>query len=124
MDKDTAQHVEFVLTKTKLPIESFYFGLLVANRTVVAVFKSNSRIEVAPADINCLIYYMTEHQSRLKKRAPCFANMCVPGLTEEFKMSVFFHVSNRIPNKDALKLIIVTEEANYSMCEQFERTAK
>ena len=49
MDKNTQEHVQFVVNKNKPHPDNFYFGLSVANRTVVAVFKSLTKIIVSPA---------------------------------------------------------------------------
>ena len=67
---------------------------------------------------------MTEHSRRLKKRAPCFFSICVPGLTEEYKMSVFFHTSNRTSRQFGLQLVIVTEEASANLMDRFEVIAQ
>ena len=66
---------------------------------------------------------MTEHAKRLDKRAPCFFSLCVPGLTEEFKMSVFYHTSKRVVGQFNLRLVIVTEEASASLMDKFENLA-
>ena len=98
MTKQVSESVDFVIQRNKPAPENFFFGLLLAETTVVSIFKSSQRTIVQPADINLLINFMTEHSRRLKKRAPCFFSICIPGLTEEFKMSVFFHTSSRINN--------------------------
>lgn len=67
---------------------------------------------------------MTEHSRRLKKRAPCFFSICIPGLTEEFKMSVFFHTSNRVSGQFGLRLVIVAEEASAALMDRFEGLAE
>ena len=66
---------------------------------------------------------MTEHSRRLLKRAPCFFSLCIPGLTEEFKMSVFFHTSSTVKNQFGLKLLIVAEESTANLMETFETAA-
>ena len=57
------------------------------------------------------------------KRAPCFFSVCIPGLTEEFKMSVFFHTSSRVSGQFGLRLVIVTEEASATLMDRFEALA-
>ena len=104
---------------TKPPPNTFYFGLIVANHTVVGIFKSKPSINVRPADIIVLLTFLTEHAERLKKRAPCFFNMCVPSLTENYKMSVFFNTSNRQAGF-GLRVAIVTEEASAKLVDKFE----
>lgn len=118
MDKQTKDHVEFAIKLCKPPSDQYYFGIVVANKTVVNVFKSKPSISAKPADIAVLMTFLTEHESRLKKRAPCFFNMCVPSLTEKYKMSVFFHTSDR--KAFGLRVAIVTEEASASLVDKFE----
>lgn len=108
--------------KTSKPTpDSYYFGLLVANSTVVGIFKSKPSVEIKPADIAVIMTFLTEHENRLKKRAPCFFNMCVPSLSENYKMSVFFHTSST--RGFGLRLAIVTEEATADLLDKFESTA-
>lgn len=116
--------MEFAVKVTRPPAESFYFGLIVANQTVVGIFKSKPSITVRPADIIVLLTFLTEHAGRLKKRAPCFFNMCVPSLTENYKMSVFFHTSNRQAQGFGLRVAIVTEEASAKLVDKFEVMAE
>jgi hypothetical protein len=99
----------------------------VANHTVVAVFKSNSKVQVRAADIAVVMTFLTEHEARLKKRAPCFFNMCVPSLTENYKMSVFFHTSESSDRRTrgfGIRVAIVTEEASASLVDKFEKVAE
>ena len=120
MDKATSEHVEFAVKTSKPSADSYYFGILVANQTIVGIFKAKPSIVVRPADIIVLLTFLTEHETRLKKRAPCFFNMCVPSLTESYKMSVFFHTSNRNGKGFGLRIAIVTEEASASLVDRFE----
>ena len=123
MTKQVSESVDFVIQRNKPAPENFFFGLLLAETTVVSIFKSSQRTIVQPADINLLINFMTEHSRRLKKRAPCFFSICIPGLTEEFKMSVFFHTSSRINNQFGLRVVIVAEEASAALMDKFEALA-
>ena len=41
-------------------------------------------------DINLMLQYSIEHDEKLRKSAPLFFDMCVPGLTEDYKMKVFY----------------------------------
>ena len=123
MTKQVQDSIEFVLQRNKPAPENFFFGLLLAETTVVAMFKSSQRTIVQPADVNLLVNFMTEHSKRLMKRAPCFFSVCIPGLTEEFKMSVFFHTSSRVSGQFGLRLVIVTEEASANLMDKFEALA-
>lgn len=75
-------------------------------------------------DINNLLNFITEHDSRLRKRAPCFFSLCLPSITEEYKISVFYHTSSRKQGEFALKLLIICEEANSKMMDQYEACFK
>lgn len=60
--------------------QSLYYHLQVINYHTFSLF----------LDINLLLAYSIEHDERLKKYAPLFFKMCVPGLSEEYKMEVFY----------------------------------
>jgi len=71
-------------------------------------------------DINMLVNFMKEHDHRLLKRAPCFFNLCVPCITEEYKLSIFFHTSKKKKNIFGLRLLIIAEEATSELMDSFE----
>lgn len=124
MDQATANSVEQALKLNKpMPLDCFYFGILFVNSTVVQIFRSKSTTIVRPADIIVLQTFLIEHDLRLKKRAPCFFNMCIPGLTESYKMSVFYHTNNT-QRGNSLKLVILTEEASAALVDKFEAIAE
>jgi hypothetical protein len=86
MDKQTSDHVEFAIKINKpTPIKCYYFGVLIYNQTVVAIFRSRQNILVRPADIFVLMTFLTDREELLKRKAPCFFNMCIPGLSETQK---------------------------------------
>lgn len=72
---------------------------------MISIFKSSDKMKVRAegkfrqsftfSDINMLVNFMKEHDHRLLKRAPCFFNLCVPCITEEYKLSIFFHTSKK-----------------------------
>jgi hypothetical protein len=68
-------------------------------------------------DVNVVLNFVRAHESNLLKRAPCFVNMCMPGLTEDYKMSLFFNISK--PDT-GLRYVIVAEEANVKMLDKYE----
>ena len=67
--------------------------------------------------MNLVLNFVTAHAANLQKRAPCFVNMCLPGLTEDYKMSCFFNSSK--PDH-SLRLVIVAEEATVKILDKFE----
>lgn len=71
-------------------------------------------------DINMLVNFMKEHDHRLLKRAPCFFNLCVPCITEEYKLSIFFNTSKKKRSQYGVRLLIVAEEATAELSDQFE----
>ena len=124
MDQATSNSVEQAVKLNKpMPLDCFYFGILFANSTVVSIFRSKSTTIVRPADIIVLQTFLIEHDLRLKKRAPCFFNMCIPGLSETQKKAVFFHTSNRLTKGIGLKLAIVTDQATSFFVDKFETVA-
>ena len=63
--------------------------------------------------------YSIEHDERLRKRAPLFFSICLPGLTDEYKMSVFYQCSNQ--QGFALRIMIVTQDANANLHQKFDK---
>ena len=70
--------------------DSFYYGLLIVDQTVVTIFKNNEEIAVTPADVNVLLNFVKTNQDSLRLLQPCFEEICLPGMTEEYKLPVFF----------------------------------
>ena len=60
------------------------------DQTVVTIFKNNDQIAVTPADINCILNFIKTNSQQLRKLQPCFEELCLPGMTEEYKLPVFF----------------------------------
>lgn len=58
--------------------------------TVVTIFKNNQNIKVTPADINVILNFMKTNETALQRLQPCFEEICLPGMTEEYKLPVFF----------------------------------
>lgn len=55
----------------------------------------------------------------MRNSAPAFFHMCVPGLSEQYKMAVYFNTNQRDVKKFGLRLFIVTEEASLNLIDQF-----
>ena len=64
--------------------------------------------------------FIKEHDNRLLKRAPCFFNLCIPSITEEYKLSIFFHTSKKRRNEFGVRLIIIAEETASQLMDSFE----
>jgi hypothetical protein len=114
--------------------DNYYYGILFMDHTVVTIFKNNKQIAVTPADINCLLNFIKTNSDQLRKLQPCFEEICLPGMTEDFKLPVFFKynekkvrvkkdnasildiggiksVLNQEPHR-TLKLVFVCEDSN------------
>lgn len=54
---------------------------------------------------------------RLTKNSPCFESICLPGMTEEYKMSLFVHIEL----ETKLKLVYVcAEESSANFLQELE----
>lgn len=49
MSRHVTENVEYVISKNKPQPDNYFFGLLVAEHTVVSVFKSSQKTIVSPA---------------------------------------------------------------------------
>lgn len=67
-----------------------------------------------------LMNFVREHDNRLLKRAPCFFNLCVPCISEEYKISVFFHTSKKKKTDFGLRFLVVADEAASELMDSFE----
>lgn len=67
-----------------------------------------------------LMNFIKEHDNRLLKRAPCFFSLCIPSITEEYKLSIFFHTSKKRKNEFGVRLLIIAEETASQLMDSFE----
>lgn len=87
--------------------EMYYYAVLMLNHTIVAIFKDNSDIYVRPMDINMLVNFMRLcPQETVNDRKPFYEDMCLPGMTEDYKLPVLVTFC---PVTD-LKILYVCEE--------------
>lgn len=77
------------------------------NHTIVTIFKNHKDIAVTPCDVNIMFNYT---KTNLKDRDPedkaFFREICLPGMTEEYKLPVLYTYCD----KSDLKIIYVCEE--------------
>lgn len=71
-------------------------------------------------DINLLFNFMQINEERLKRESPVFESLCMPGLTEEYKLSVFFFYEK----ESNLRVIYVCEEAKAELKQEFTECAE
>ena len=87
----------------------YYYGVLMMNHTVISIFKNNPDIAVTPVDINILhSYTKTNLKDRHIDDVSFFKEICLPGMTEDFKLPVLYTYSQ----KSDLKIVYVCEERN------------
>jgi hypothetical protein len=67
-----------------------------------------------------LLNYVTNNQQRLKDKSPLFENVCLPGMTEDYKLSIYF----RIEQESSLKLVFVCEETSPLLMREIEECAE
>ena len=124
----------------------YYYGLLLMDTTVVTIFKSNQDIQVAPQDISLIMTFLNvtyKRQNRYKKEAKTqtqfFEEMCLPGMTQDFRLPVFFKffdetkhdmtVDEKGRNQPeevkakSLKIVFVCEEKNKEVEQQLSQVA-
>lgn len=70
----------------------YYYGIMMMDRTVVTIFKQNKDIAVRPADINMIhLFSQTNlNEKRELSETEFWREMCLPGMTEDFRLPVFF----------------------------------
>lgn len=74
----------------------YYYGLVMMDSTVVTIFKNNSEIAVTPADVNLIFNFVHINELIHKEKGSqppngeFFHELCLPGMTEEFRLPVFF----------------------------------
>ena len=85
-----------IISRHKPDCPAFYFGAVLGEKTVVSLFKKDPKLTIVPAgkifwnllseDISLLINYLSANEERLAKKGPCFEALCLPGMTESFKL--------------------------------------
>lgn len=68
--------------------------------------------------------FVSEHDSRLRKRAPCFFSLCIPSITSSYKLQIFYHTTARKNKAQGLRYIVVCEDATESYMDEFETNFK
>jgi hypothetical protein len=75
--------------------DMYYYGIVMMAHSVVTIFKNNSDIAVTPADINMLHNFCnTNLKNRLADECNFWREMCLPGMTEDFRLPVYFTFYN------------------------------
>jgi len=95
--------------------DMYYYAVLMMNHTVISIFKNHQDIAVTATDINIMHNYT---KTNLKDRDPennsFFKEICLPGMTEDFKLPVLYTYSI----KSDLKICYVCEEQSEKIQEK------
>jgi hypothetical protein len=70
------------VAKLKPDHAPFYYGAILAEKTVVAIIKNDPKITVIPSDVQLLLAYLNANDEHLIENSPTFETMCLPGMTE------------------------------------------
>jgi hypothetical protein len=101
----------------------YYYGLLIVKHTVICIFKNNPDIAVTPADVNIIINYSIFNVENKfdedggARESELFTEVCLPGMTEDFRLPVFIKYYNDEEGKEkklnfGVKMVYVCEEAS------------
>lgn len=108
--------MEAILAKNQPQHEKFYFGLILMDSTVVGLIKGEQKIVAVPTDISMILNFINTNLPRLKQKSPSFELLCLPGLTEEYKVNLFIHLE---PDS-ALKIIFASDESTPELRQEFD----
>ena len=124
----------------------YYYGLLLMDTTVVTIFKSNQDIQVAPQDISLILTFLNvtykrqqRHRKDNRSQTQFFEEMCLPGMTQDFRLPVFFKFFDENKHDQtadekgrkqpeevkakSLKIVFVCEEKNQDVEQQLSQVA-
>ncbi|CDW87641.1 UNKNOWN [Stylonychia lemnae] len=115
----TRELVDETLRNNKPQTDKYYFGLVLMEGTVVGVIKNEMKITVVPTDINMIMNYINTNLHNLRTKTPSFETICLPGLTEEYKLNLFVHLEKDSP----FKVIFASDENGEDLMQEFERAS-
>jgi hypothetical protein len=94
MHVDTKEQISQAVGRVKPDSSSIYYGLIIAEKAVVALIKNDPNITIIPAgkliwfliivpiDISLIQNYIIANDEHLQDTSPVFETMCLPGMTE------------------------------------------
>lgn len=68
---------------------TFYFGLVLAERTVVHTIKNDPRISIMASDINLILNYINSNFDILTEQSSLFVPICLPGMSEDYRLNLY-----------------------------------
>jgi hypothetical protein len=79
-------YIDQTVAKCKPDADKFYFSMLLTPTKVLGFQTAHSGIKVSAQDINLMLNFVRQHDSRLRKKAPCFFPLCVPSISSSYKL--------------------------------------
>lgn len=73
----------------------YYYAVMIMEHTVVAIFKHDAEVTVTPTDVNMILHYCrTNLKERSDKVDSFYRELCLPGMTEDYKLPLLFTCSH------------------------------
>lgn len=118
---ETREAVLKITSRLKPDNPQMYYGVVLAEKTVVALIKNDPRFNIMAAgkqrysselfnslDIAVLFNYLNANEELLRETSPLFEALCLPGMTETYKLHVYIHIDE----ETNLRTVFVCEEAS------------
>jgi len=108
MDSQTRDLIEEMMKNLKPTTDTYYYGLILTEKTVVSIIKNNPRISVVPLDIKVIFNYIDSNFERICEKIMIFEPLCLPGMSEDYRLNLFV----QIEADSIIKIVFITEERN------------
>ena len=101
MHVQTKEKLAQIVSRFKPDFKNFFYGFLMAEKSVVSLIKNDPTITIIPAgnlppnpllDISLLLNYILTNDDYLQTSSPVFTTLCLPGMSESFKLHIYIYV--------------------------------
>ena len=118
MHVETKDKISAVVSRLKPDSKRVYYGLILAEKSVVGLIKNDPSITIIPSgkfsfafnacmsDIQIILNYIITNDERLQDTSPVFEAICLPGMTEAFKLHIFIFIEE----DSNMRFVYVCEE--------------
>ncbi len=86
----------------------------------MALLKNDPNITIVPTDINLIHNYILTNDERLQDSSPLFESLCLPGISESFKLHLFIYVDL----ETNLRFVYVCEDNNEALKKDLESSCQ
>jgi hypothetical protein len=106
--------------------ELYYYGVIMMAHSIITIFKNNLDISVTSVDINVIHNWCSTNLANRTKDSPLnfWQEMCLPGMTEDFMLPVYFNYYPDENQASELKIIYVCEEQNSHISEKLSEISR